>query len=193
MVEQEKERQLSLEEIDLLTAFLERADLPWPKDAHENGLELFKFYPDPQNPLFGILAKPIRITEPGRDLWSKTPESPEVRSLLEPKHEYGEEVYPNGVSGQHKHYEKKELFYAKGPLWLYLYNPETGDRKRIEVYKRTSNTVFGFYIPPGVVHAFQNVSNSQSVDYDIISNMTEPEAIAADDKIIVPLNFNEFQ
>jgi hypothetical protein len=196
MVEQKTEGQPSLgievSEVDLLNSFLERTDLPWPPDAHERGLELFGFYPDRENTLFILVAKPIRLTKPGRYLWSKTPESPEILKILNPRHVYGEEVLPNGTSGMHIHKTKAELFYPGGELWLYLFDPETGKRRKLKVYKRTENTVFGVLIPPEIVHAFHNGSSDQSVGYDIISNMPETEAIAKGEIIPFYLDLANF-
>jgi hypothetical protein len=196
MLEHRSERQSSLgveiSAVDLFNAFIEKANLPWPSDAHERGLEVFGFFPDRENPLFILVAKPIRLTKPGRYLWSKTPESPEILEILNPRHVYGEKVLPNGISGQHIHKTKVELFYPAGPLWLYLFDPESGNRRKLEVYEMTGNTVFGILIPPGIVHAFRNISRDQSVDYDIISNMAEPEAIAKGEIIPFVLDLAKF-
>lgn len=131
-----------------------------------------------------VIAKPIRLTKPGRDLVALAPRSAEIQKTFVLKDIYKMTVYPLDASGYHFHEQKQEIIYPLDNLELYFYpRSAEGIPLGISAPERIGDTCFGFYVKPGVAHVIQNPSGAKYALYVVLSNMFEEEAIAAGDVI----------
>ncbi len=74
---------------------------------------------------------------------------------------YVSATLPGVVRGPHEHREQTDCFYFLGPsiFRLHLWENRPGRDKRTQVVEVGAHHPMQVFIPPGVVHAYQNIGN----------------------------------
>jgi len=133
-----------------------------------------------------VIAKPIRLTKPERDLSALAPRSPEIQKIFTLKDNYKERVHPGGQAGSHYHQHKMEIIYPVNDLKLFFRVVKTGETLGIDAPERIGNTCFGFLIKHGVSHTIRNPSQEEFRFYFVLANMFEEDAQEMGDIIEYP-------
>ncbi len=135
----------------------ERLGLAQNGDAPTNGRqEVFE-------PIEGVEYKSIKAHEDGRGWLMELYRNDELPTELEPKMAYISQTLPGIARGPHEHVEQTDYFAFIGPgdFCLYLWDaredsPTCGNRW---VRVMGESNPMAVAIPPGVVHAYRNISD----------------------------------
>jgi dTDP-4-dehydrorhamnose 3,5-epimerase len=110
----------------------------------------------------GLIQKPLKCFDDARGWLIELYRQDELLPADYPRMAYLSQTLPGAVRGPHEHREQTDCFAFLGPgdLKLYLWDtradsPTSGNRQTLLVGQSNRQTVI---IPPGVVHAYKNVS-----------------------------------
>ncbi|MBU1146637.1 hypothetical protein KKD80_03780 [Patescibacteria group bacterium] len=92
-------------------------------------------------------------------LW---PTDEEIDESFTPKFAYLNYLGPGDVAGNHYHITKGEFFCPMGPMELYLEDPKTGRKEKIEMSLGDKEKYTMYYVPTGIAHAVRNPGNDFS-------------------------------
>lgn len=152
----------------------------WPEEFDPR-LEIVKDYG-----LFILIAKPIRLNKPERDLTALAPRT-EFDNQFVLRDVYQMRIMPYGTAGFHYHKHKLEIIYPLNYIELHLREVDTGRNIAISVPERVRDTRFGVLVKHNVAHAIHNPTSQESF-YTVLSNMLEEDAQKSGD--IISFNFS---
>ena len=111
----------------------------------------------------GVIRKPLESFDDARGWLIELYREDELEGTLHPVMAYLSQTLPGAVRGPHEHREQTDYFAFVGPgdLKLYLWDtradsPTSGNRQTFLVGESSRQAVI---VPPGVVHAYRNVSS----------------------------------
>jgi len=111
----------------------------------------------------GVIQKPVKRFDDSRGWLIELFREDELEGALRPVMAYLSQTLPGVVRGPHEHREQTDYFAFVGPgdFKLYLWDtradsPTSGKRETLLVGESNRQIVI---IPPGVVHAYKNVSS----------------------------------
>lgn len=115
-----------------------------------------------EGPIRGVAVQPVERFEDARGWLIELYREDELPQAERPVMAYLSETLPEVVRGPHEHREQTDCFAFVGPgdFKLYLwdtrpYSPTSGNRQTLVVGESNPQRVL---VPPGVVHAYKNVS-----------------------------------
>ena len=115
-----------------------------------------------EGPIEGLIVKPLTRFEDARGSLIEVYREDELPREVHPVMAYLSQTLPGVVRGPHEHREQSDCFAFVGPgdFRLYLWDaredsPTSGNRQTLLVGESNRQSVV---IPPGVVHAYKNVS-----------------------------------
>ena len=115
-----------------------------------------------EGPIEGLIVKPLTRFEDARGWLIELYREDELEQAVHPVMAYVSETLPNVARGPHAHREQTDCFAFVGPgdfkLYLWDTRPDSstsGNRQTLLVGQSSRQLVL---IPPGVVHAYKNVS-----------------------------------
>ena len=115
-----------------------------------------------EGPIEGLVVKPLERLEDARGWLIELYREDELAPGLRPVMAYASQTLPGVVRGPHAHRRQTDCFAFVGPgdFKLYLWDtrtdsPTSGNRQTLVVGESNRQFVL---IPPGVVHAYRNVS-----------------------------------
>ena len=113
-------------------------------------------------PIDGVVVRPLRLHEDRRGWLAELFREDELPPDQHPVMAYVSETLPGVARGPHEHVDQTDYFAFMGPgeFLLYLWDarpdsPTRGRRMKLAVGQSNRQCVI---VPPGVVHAYQNVS-----------------------------------
>jgi dTDP-4-dehydrorhamnose 3,5-epimerase len=116
-----------------------------------------------EGPIDGLLLRPISRFDDARGWLIELFREDELPAEHMPAMAYLSQTLPGVVRGPHEHREQSDYFAFVGPgdFKLYLWDPRPGsptcgNRRTVVVGQSNLQAVI---IPPGVVHAYRNVSD----------------------------------
>ena len=115
-----------------------------------------------EGPIGGVVVKPLERFEDDRGWLIELYREDELPPALHPAMAYLSETHPGVVRGPHEHRDQTDCFAFVGPgdFKLYLWDtrpesPTSGNQQTLLVGESSRQLVL---VPPGVVHAYKNVS-----------------------------------
>ena len=115
-----------------------------------------------EGPIEGVVVKPLERFEDARGWLIELYREDELTPAVHPVMAYASHTLPGVVRGPHEHRRQTDCFAFVGPgdFRLYLWDtrnssPTSGNRRTLLVGESNRQLVL---IPPGVVHAYRNVS-----------------------------------
>ena len=115
-----------------------------------------------QGPIDGLAVKPLERLEDARGWLIELYRRDELPAAVQPAMAYVSQTLPGVARGPHEHREQTDCFAFVGPgdFKLYLWDtrsdsPTSGNRQTLLVGESKRQLVL---VPPGVVHAYKNVS-----------------------------------
>ena len=115
-----------------------------------------------QGPIDGLVVKPLERLEDARGWLIELYRQDELSPAVQPAMAYVSQTLPGVVRGPHEHGEQTDClaFVGPGDFKLYLWDarpdsPTSGNRQTLLVGESNRQLVL---VPPGVVHAYKNVS-----------------------------------
>jgi dTDP-4-dehydrorhamnose 3,5-epimerase len=128
----------------------------------------------------GVLIKPLARHEDARGWLVELFRSDELEAANQPVMAYVSQTLPGVARGPHEHRDQSDLFAFLGPgdFKLYLWDarpnsPTYGNRQTIVVGKSNMQLVA---VPPGVVHAYRNVSQEPGLVFNAPNRLYAGEA-----------------
>jgi dTDP-4-dehydrorhamnose 3,5-epimerase len=116
-----------------------------------------------KGPIHGIIVRPLKRFEDARGWLVELYREDELAPSLRPVMAYASETLPGVARGPHEHRDQADCFAFVGPgdFKLYLWDtrpdsPTSGNRQTLRVGESNRQLVL---VPPGVVHAYRNVSH----------------------------------
>ena len=123
-----------------------------------------------QGPIEGLVVKPLERYEDGRGWLIELYRQDELSPAVYPVMAYVSQTLPGVARGPHEHREQTDCFAFVGPgdFKLYLWDaradsPTSGNRQTLLVGGSNRKLVL---IPPGVVHAYKNVSETPGLAFN---------------------------
>ncbi len=89
-------------------------------------------------------------------LW---PTDEEGKESFVPKFAYLNYIGSGDVAGNHYHITKGEFFCPMGNIELYLEDPKTSNKEKIEMSLGNKDFYIMYYVPVGIAHAVRNPGN----------------------------------
>jgi dTDP-4-dehydrorhamnose 3,5-epimerase len=123
-------------------------------------LELLPFRP---GKIDGVLIKPLAQYRDGRGWLCELFRQDQTAADVLPAMAYLSETLPGASRGPHEHLQQTDSFCFFGPATFHLYlwdnRPESATFRCHEIAILPGNRPMAVQIPPGVVHAYRNVSD----------------------------------
>ena len=123
-----------------------------------------------EGPIGGVIVRPLKRFEDTRGWLIELYREDELQPADRPVMAYLSQTLPGVVRGPHEHREQTDclIFVGPGDFELYLWDarpnsPTSGNRQVLLVGKSNMQAVT---IPPGVVHAYRNVSQSPGLVFN---------------------------
>jgi dTDP-4-dehydrorhamnose 3,5-epimerase len=118
----------------------------------------------------GVIWKPLRKYHDQRGWLCELFRDDEVPAAFRPEMAYMSLSEPGIVRGPHEHVEQADFFCFLGPgsFQVYLWD----NRRRSRTYRAHQREIVGvdrpmaLIIPPGVVHAYKNISNEPGLVFN---------------------------
>jgi dTDP-4-dehydrorhamnose 3,5-epimerase len=115
-------------------------------------------------PIEGVVFKPVQLHADDRGWLAELYRHDELPSEIHPAMAYISETLPGVARGPHEHAAQTDYFVFLGPgeFVLYLWDTRAGSPtkgNKIKVVAGESNKQI-VVIPPGIVHAYKNISDS---------------------------------
>jgi dTDP-4-dehydrorhamnose 3,5-epimerase len=124
-------------------------------------LDLLPFRPGTVD---GVLWKPLTLRPDERGWLCEIFRQDEVPAALFPAMAYISETLPGATRGPHEHLQQTDFFCFLGPgvfhLYLWDHRPESPTYLAHEIAIVGKDRPVGVVIPPGVVHAYRNISKT---------------------------------
>ncbi len=116
-----------------------------------------------EGPIEGVVLRPLVRFEDARGWLVELYREDELDPAEHPAMAYASQTLPGVARGPHEHREQTDCFALFGPgdfkLYLWDARPESASRgHRVTLIVGQSNPQ-GVIVPPGVVHAYKNVSH----------------------------------
>ncbi len=118
----------------------------------------------------GLVVRPVRKFVDERGWLAETFRHDEIEKQYQPQMSYVSLSIPNVTRGPHEHFEQSDLFVFLGPgnfkIWCWdnrKSSPTFGYR---QVMFGGQDNPLSVLIPPGIVHAYRNISP----DYSLVMN-----------------------
>jgi dTDP-4-dehydrorhamnose 3,5-epimerase len=115
-----------------------------------------------EGPIEGLIVRPLERLEDARGWLIELYREDELAAAMHPVMAYASQTLPGVVRGPHEHRRQTDCFAFVGPgdFKLYLWDtrtdsPTSGNRHTLLAGESNRQLVL---IPPGVVHAYRNVS-----------------------------------
>lgn len=118
----------------------------------------------------GVIIRPLRRHEDHRGWLVEVFRHDELDEEFHPTMAYVSMTRPGIVRGPHEHREQADLFAFIGPstfrLWLWDNRPDSPSYKKFFVLDAGEETPTMAVVPPGVVHAYKNVGESEGLVFN---------------------------
>jgi dTDP-4-dehydrorhamnose 3,5-epimerase len=113
--------------------------------------------------LEGVFVKPLRKYGDDRGWLTELYRDDEFPEGFEPTMGYLSVTKPGIERGPHEHVDQTDGFvFLNGTFELHLWENRPGKPERKEVHVLGENEMLFITIPPGVVHAYKNVSDKEA-------------------------------
>ena len=132
-----------------------------------------------QGPIDGLVVKALKRREDARGWLIELYRQDELLPEAQPVMAYVSQTLPGMARGPHEHREQADCFAFVGPgdFKLYLWDtrpgsPTSGNRQTLEVGESNRQSVL---VPPGLVHAYKNVSQVAGLVFNAPSRLYRGE------------------
>jgi dTDP-4-dehydrorhamnose 3,5-epimerase len=113
--------------------------------------------------LEGVLIKPLKRYTDARGWLTELFRDDELPEGFEPVMGYVSVTHPGVARGPHEHRDQSDGFcFLSGAFRLTLWENRPGKPARKEVYEVGERNPVFIIVPPGVVHAYQNIGDSDA-------------------------------
>lgn len=133
-----------------------------------------------EGPIEGLIVKPLERLEDARGWLIELYREDELAPALRPVMAYASQTLPGVVRGPHAHRRQTDCFAFVGPgdFKLYLWDtrpdsPTSGNRRTLLAGESNRQLVL---VPPGVVHAYRNVSQVPALVFNAPNRLYAGEA-----------------
>jgi dTDP-4-dehydrorhamnose 3,5-epimerase len=115
----------------------------------------------------GVVITPIRKFIDDRGWLVETYREDELERTFHPVMGYSSLTLPQTIRGPHEHLEQADLFVFMGPgnfkIWLWDNRKTSATFANQQVFYGGQDNPIRLLVPPGVVHAYQNVSHEPAL------------------------------
>lgn len=120
-----------------------------------------------KGPIEGVIAKPVKKFVDERGWLAETFRHDEIEEKYHPVMSYTSVTLPGFARGPHEHVDQADLFLFIGPgnfkIWLWDNRKHSPTYWNRMVLVGGQDSTLSLLVPPGVVHAYKNISDSSSV------------------------------
>lgn len=121
-------------------------------------------------PIDGVVWKPISFYTDARGWLAELFRNDDVPEQYRPVMAYVSMTNPGVARGPHEHVEQADYFCFIGPgvfrVYLWDARPDSPTYGRKEVRDVGDGAAFALIVPPGVVHAYKNVSPANGIVFN---------------------------
>jgi dTDP-4-dehydrorhamnose 3,5-epimerase len=115
-----------------------------------------------EGPIAGVLIRPLQRLRDARGWLVELYRIDELAEEHQPAMAYISQTMPGVVRGPHEHRDQSDVFAFVGPgdfkLYLWDTRPDSATAGHRQVFVAGESQLAQVVVPPGVVHAYQNIS-----------------------------------